>query len=420
MGVIEFGVKRLKTSDTQNIRVWKRMYGGMVKRKVKNCEGMGDRYTVYLGSRPTVVLTGYQVVKEALVDEGYMFLGRGRLPLIEHLFNNSGQPVDPSIILTCASSNVITAILLNTRYDFSDEKWMKILHEMQEGFTIFSSIWGQLYDIFPDIMRFLPGPHKRIFKLLKGIEDVLKERIKHNLETLDSSCPRDYIDCFLIRMEQQKQNQKTPFTMINLIATIYDMFLGGAETTATTLCFGILILIKYPDIQEKLHKEIDEVIGRIRDPVTEDRTKMHYMNAAIHEIQRFSDVFPMGFVRSVTKDTVFRGYHIPKGTDVITLLTSVLQDPSQFKSPGEFNINHFLDENNKFKKNNGFFPFSARKRSCIGESLVRIELFLFFTTLLQKFTLKSAVGPKDLNISPVECGLESLPPVYKVIFIPRE
>ncbi|KAM4706240.1 cytochrome P450 2B11-like [Rhinophrynus dorsalis] len=183
--------------------------------------------------------------------------------------------------------------------------------------------------------------------------------------------------------------------------------------------FNILFLSPIQN-EESLHKEIDQVIGQIREPVMEDRSKMHYMNAVIHEIQRVCDVFPLGFQRCPTKDAVFRGYNIPKGTDVLPVLTTVLRDQSQFETPGEINVNHFLDENGKFKKNNGFLPFSAGKRSCIGESLVRMELFLFFTTILQKFILKPTVNPKDLNISPVECGAEKIPPIHKVIFIPRE
>ncbi|KAM8953654.1 cytochrome P450 2A4-like [Pelodytes ibericus] len=444
--------------------------GGQIQCLVKLSEKYGPVFTVYFGSRPNVVVVGYPAVKEMLIDHGDAILGRGEVPIFFHLYNRKGmsalsgdewkqlrhfslltlrdfgmgkksleepiqieaqhmvthfrnsnqQPIDISNTLICASSNIIASVLMGTRYDYNDKQWMKILDDMRKAFGIVSSPVGQMYDMFPSLMRVLPGEHQNIFKLLKGLKNVIKEQVKSHQETLDPTCPRDYIDCFLIRMKQEESNADSPFSMINLISTVFDMFLGGAETTALTLNFGFLILIKYPEIQERLYEELEQVIGRARDPVVEDRNKMPFMNAVIHEIQRFSDVLPMGVARSATRDFTFRGHLIPKGMDILPMLTTVLQDPSQFSAPQEFNVKHFLDENDQFKKNNGFLPFAAGKRACIGESLVRMQLFLFFATIIQKFSLKPTVDPKDLNINPVECGFENLPPVHKIIFVHRE
>ncbi|KAG9465494.1 hypothetical protein GDO78_018190 [Eleutherodactylus coqui] len=429
----------------------------------------GPVYTLYFGARPTVILTGYQAVKEALVDMGDLIMSRGTLPIFDKVFHSGGlglangemwsqlrhfsvitlkdfgmgkksseetlveeahhlvnhiknyneQPSDPSATLVCATSNIIASLLMGTRYNYDDKKWMKILQDSHEAFHIASSTWGQLYDSFPGIMKYLPGPHRKIFSLLKPLEDAIEESVINHQKTLDPACPRDYIDCFLLRMKQEDKNAKTPFDVPNLVSTIFDMFLGGCEGPSLTMYFGFLILVKHPEIQDKIHEEIDQIIGPEREPRAEDRNHMPYTNALIHETQRHSDVFPIAFPRATTRDVNFHGYHIPKGTDVITFLTSVMRDPSQFEKPEEFNIYHFLDENNKFKKNNGYMPFSAGKRACIAESLVRLQLFLFFTVILQKFRLKSTVDPKHLDISPTLSGLENLPPVCKIQFIAR-
>ncbi|XP_072286506.1 cytochrome P450 2F2-like [Pyxicephalus adspersus] len=443
---------------------------GLIPYVLKMAEKYGPVYTLYFGSRPTVIVTGYQTVKEVLVDLGDTFLDRGTIPvferfydkrglplsngeswkqlrqfslitlkdfgmgrktleepmqeeahhLVEYFRNTKGQPVNPSTIFSCASSNIISSILVGKRYDYADEKWMKILQDMRDSFELISSPWGQLYDAIPHILKYLPGPHRRIFPLLLNLKEIVKDSVSSHQETLDPTCPRDYIDCFLIRMEQETLDPKTCFEKTNLISTVFDMFLGGAETTSVTINFGVLNLIKYPDVQEKLHEEIDHVIGHAREPKVEDRNQMPYMNAVIHEIQRISDAIPMGCIRSTTRDVNLHGYRIPKGTDVLPVLTTVLRDSSQFETPEVFNIKHFLDENGKFKKNNGFMPFAAGKRACIAESLVRMELFIFFTTLLQKFTLKSSEDPKELNIAPTERGIENIPPTHEVIFIPRQ
>ncbi|KAM5145951.1 cytochrome P450 2G1-like [Mantella aurantiaca] len=443
---------------------------GVLPSLLKMADKYGPIYTIHFGSRPTVIVTGYQVVKEVFLDLGDNFLARGTLPVFERFFTKSGlslvngeiwkqqkqfslvtlkdfgmgkkileepiqleaqylvdyfrsfnkQPVYPRTVLSCASSNIIADLLLGKRYEYTDSKWMKILQNIRDSFEIISSQWGQIYDIFPSIMRYLPGPHQRIFDLLQDIKETLKECIKNHQNSLDPANPRDYIDSFLIKMEQEKLDPQSSFNQKNLLATVLDMFLGGAETTSVTLSFGLLCFIKYPEIQDKLHEEIDRIIGRTREPRVEDRNQMPYMNAIIHEVQRISDVFPMGVIRSATMDVTLRGYNLLKGTDIMPLLTTVLHDPSQFETPEKFNVKHFLDEDGKFKKNNGFMAFSAGKRSCIGESIVRMELFIFFTTILQKFILKSTMDTQNLNITPTETGFGNIPPNYNVIFFPRE
>ncbi|XP_031515293.1 cytochrome P450 2B4-like [Papio anubis] len=68
---------------------------------------------------------------------------------------------------------------------------------------------------------------------------------------------------------------------------------------------------------------------------------MPYTDPVIHQVQRFADIIPMNLPHRVTRDTAFRGFLIPKGTDIITLLNTVHYDPSQFLTPQEFNHEHF-------------------------------------------------------------------------------
>lgn len=56
---------------------------------------------------------------------------------------------------------------------------------------------------------------------------------------------------------------------------------------------------------------------------------------------------------------------------------------------------------------------------CVGEGLARMELFLFFTAILQHFSLKSLVDPKDIDLTPVVNTFASIPPDYKLCLLPR-
>uniref|UniRef100_A0A452R3G0 Cytochrome P450 family 2 subfamily B member 6 n=1 Tax=Ursus americanus TaxID=9643 RepID=A0A452R3G0_URSAM len=172
--------------------------------------------------------------------------------------------------------------------------------------------------------------------------------------------------------------------------------------------------------REKVQMEIDRVIGSHHLPALEDRAKMPYTDAVIHEIQRLGDVIPLGIPRSVIKDTHFRGYHLPKDTTVYPILSSVLHDPCHFEKPEAFHPGHFLDAEGNFRTQGAFIPFSLGKRLCLGESLARSELFLILTSVLQNFTLGSPKALEDIDITSRRNGLLKMPPEFQLCFLPRQ
>nr|XP_001502229.3 cytochrome P450 2C19 isoform X1 [Equus caballus] len=428
----------------------------------------GPVFTLYFGMKPTVVLHGYEAVKEALIDLGEEFSGRGTFPvaeranrkygivlsngkrwkemrrfslmtlrnfglgkrsiedcvqeearcLVEELRKTNASPCNPTFILGCAPCNVICSIIFQNRFDYTDQNFLNLLELLNENVKILSSPWVQVCNTFPIFMDYFPGSHNDLLKNFAYIKNYLLEKVKEHQESLDINNPRDFIDHFLIKMEQEKDNQQSEFTIENLIISAFDLFSAGSETTSTTLRYAILLLIKYPEVTVKVQEEIDRVIGRHRSPCMQDRSHMPYTDAVVHEIQRYIDIIPTNVPHAVTQDIKFRNYLIPKGTTILTSLTSVLHDDKEFPNPRVFDPGHFLDESGNFKKSDYFMAFSAGKRICVGEGLARMELFLFLTNILQKFTLKSVVDPKDIDITPVANGFASVPPSYQLHFIP--
>lgn len=434
----------------------------------KLAEEYGPVFTVYFGMNPTVVLYGYEAVKEALIDRSEEFSGRGSFPVIDKIFQGSGivfsngegwkqtrrfslmvlrnmgmgkksiedriqeealclvealrktnaSPCDPSFLLACVPCNVICSIIFQNRFDYSDEKLSTLLKYFHENFNIVSALSIQLYNAFPFVMHYLPGSHNDLFKNVAEQQNFIMEKVKEHQDSLDFNNPRDFIDYFLIKMEKEKHNKQSEFTMHNLITTVWDVFSAGTETTSITLKYALLLLLKHPEVTAKIQEEIERVVGRHRSPCMQDRSRMPYTDAVVHEVQRYIDLVPNSLPHSVTQDTMFREYLLPKGTAVYVSLTSLLHDDKEFPNPGQFDPGHFLDEKGNFKKSDYFMPFSAGKRVCAGEGLARMELFLLLTHILQHFTLKSLVDPKDIDTTPVAIGLGSVPPEYKLCFIP--
>ncbi|NXH12895.1 CP2C5 protein, partial [Bucco capensis] len=398
----------------------------------------GSIFTVWLGLTPVVVLCGYEAVKDALVGHSEEFGGRPKIPLliqlskdygfssnnekkwrelrrftlttlrdfgmgkssmsqrvqeeaqhlVELLAKLKGNAFEPLTTFRHAVANVICSVVFGSRYSYSDTAFLQLLDAIGNYISFFLSPIAKVYNTFPSIMLHLPGPHQKILADCEKLKDYIRERIELHKQSLDPSCPRDYIDCFLMKAEKEKDSPDNLYSYEDLVMSVFNLFGAGTVTTSNTLVFFFVMLAKHPHIQAKVQEEIDAVVGSSRAPCTEDKLQMPYTNAVIHELQRFHKTRNENFPRMTTQDVLFKGYTIPKGTVVIPVISSVHSDPTQWENPKNIDPSHFLDEKGEFRKRDAFMAFSAGKRICPGEALARMELFLFLTTLLQNFTFQ--------------------------------
>ncbi|KAM4034948.1 cytochrome P450 2G1-like [Anomaloglossus baeobatrachus] len=400
----------------------------------------GPVFTVWFGNSPVVVLCGYEVVKDALVNHSHRFGDRGHLPissrlskghgiiatngdvwkttrrfavttlrnfgmgkrsmeervqeeafyLLKSIDATCGEAFNPHTVLGCAVNNIINLVVFGKRWDYDDKTFLKLLNITNNLFNFVRAPLGVAYSAFERIMKHLPGRHQTIFQECEVMMSFIKEEVESHRKTLNPDSPRDLIDCFLIRANKEDEISCGEFNEDNLVVSAFELFTAGTETTMNTLQFSLLLMIQYPHIQEKVQKELDIVIGPTRMPGISHRIQMPYTNAVVHEIMRYVDIVPMALAHKVSEDTFFRGFMIPKGTTVLPILSSVLADPDCWKTPYDFNPENFLDQNGLFCTHDAWMPFSAGKRICPGEGLANMEIFLFLTALLQKFTFKPA------------------------------
>ncbi|XP_074492013.1 cytochrome P450 2J5-like [Sebastes fasciatus] len=331
--------------------------------------------------------------------------------LQEEIEKEKGEPFNPAGLFNNAVSNIISQLVMGKRFDYGDHNFQTMLKYLSEAIRLEGSVWGLLYEAFPGVMKHLPGPQNKIFSHYNDILDFISQEVKSHKTDLDHNDPRDYIDAFIIEMENNKQSD-LGFNETNLALCSLDLFLAGTETTSTTLLWALVYLIKNPDIQDKVQAEIDGVIGQTRQPSMADRTNLPYTDAVIHEIQRMGNIVPLNGLRIAANDTTLGGYFIPKGTSLMPNLTSVLFDKTEWETPDTFNPGHFLDAEGKFVKREAFLPFSAGKRVCLGEGLAKMELFLFLVGLLQKFAFSVPDGV-ELSTEGVT-GTTRVPHPFKV------
>uniref|UniRef100_A0A287CXV6 Cytochrome P450 2G1 n=1 Tax=Ictidomys tridecemlineatus TaxID=43179 RepID=A0A287CXV6_ICTTR len=339
----------------------------------------GPMFTVYLGPRPVVILCGHELVKEALVDRADEFSGRGEMAtldqnfqghgiamangerwkilrrfsltilrdfgmgkrsieeriqeeagyLLEEFRKTKGAPIDPTFFLSRTVSNVISSVVFGSRFDYEDKEFLNLLRMINESFIEMSTPWAQLYEMYSGIMQYLPGRHKHLYYMIEDLKDFVASRVKINEASLDPHHPRDFIDCFLIKMHQEKNDPHTEFNLKNLVLTTLNLFFAGTETVSSTLRYGFLLLMKHPEVE-----------GECPPPK-----------------------WP------------------------------ILSDADEAAEA------HW------------------GKRICLGEALAHMELFLYLTSILQNFSLRSLVPVADIDITPKMSGSGNIPPTYKLCLV---
>lgn len=174
------------------------------------------------------------------------------------------------------------------------------------------------------------------------------------------------------------------------------------ETTVTTLRWAFVLMIKFPDVQQKVHTEIESVIGSKRSPTMSDKNLMPYTQAVLNEVQRYSNILPTNFARLTVRDGLTIGGHqVPKGVGVIPQISVANMDSTSFENPQTFDPYHFLQSDVvTLKKVDEFMPFSIGKRMCLGEGLARMELFLIFVSFIQKYRLLPPTNEPEPSLEP--------------------
>ncbi|GAA6222353.1 cytochrome P450 2J2-like [Lates japonicus] len=427
----------------------------------------GPVFSLRKGSERMVFISGHKMVKEALVNQLDSFVDRPVVPLFHVTFKGlgialsngylwkkqrkfasthlryfgegqkslekyievesnflceafkeeQGRPFNPHYTITNAVSNIISSVVFGHRFEYSDQSFRKILQLDNDAIVLAGSPQTQLYDAFPGLLKYLPGPHQTVHANYNEILTFLRKEIEKHQEEWNSDDPRDYIDAYLAEMEKKKEDPQAGFNIETLLICTLDLIEAGTESSATTLRWALVYMMHYPEIQKKVQEEIDRVIGQSRQPTIADRPNMPYTDAVIHEIQRMGNIVPMGFPKMASKDTTLGGYFIPKGTAITTILASALFDKNEWATPDTFNPEHFLDSEGQFCRREAFLPFSAGKRVCLGEHLARMELFLFFTSFLQRFTFSPVPG--EMPSLEGVLGFTYSPEEFRMLAIPR-
>ncbi|XP_076840200.1 cytochrome P450 17A2 [Brachyhypopomus gauderio] len=323
-----------------------------------------------------------------------------------------GQCVDLSPILMRAVTNVVCRLVFNSSYRPHDPELQQVM-DYNDG-IVQTIARGGLVDIFPWLQIF---PNKDLAKLKECVcirDKLLSKKLEEHKLTLTPGDPRDLLDALLIG----QRGSGGDITDDHVLMTAAEAFGAGVETTSTTLLWTIAFILHHPQVQERLHAELDEYVGRHRPPALSDRTNLPFLESVLCEVMRIRPVSPILIPHVAMQDTSLGGHAVSRGTRVLVNMWAIHHDPKHWDHPDRFLPERFLDAEGKKITPPSFLPFGAGPRVCVGESLARMELFLFVSSLLQhfKFSTPSGASLPDLQ---GRYGVVLQPLCYSVTVTPR-
>ena len=282
--------------------------------------------------------------------------------LIKKIASFNGKQFDPNHTLVNAVANVICSIVFGKRYEYTDSKFKKLL----EIGTLFVKLTQRmLLFIFLPVFAYLPVGKRMIQKGNScgyQMADFVGEIIKIHRNDLNPCCRRDLIDAYLNELKQNERSKSGKLSLCSeftLKTTIRQLFIAGTDTTALTLRWAMLYMSRHLDIQNRVHKEIDEAVGRNRLPKLADKSNLQYTQAVLLEIQRLATISRLGVPHACSKTTTLSGLTIPEGSIVISNLWAVHRDPDLWPEPYKLKPERFLNDDGEVVNREQLIPFST-------------------------------------------------------------
>ncbi|XP_051838201.1 cytochrome P450 1A1 [Antechinus flavipes] len=422
-------------------------------------EKYGDVMQIQIGSTPVLVLSGLETIRQALIRQGDDFKGRPDLYsfsliedgqsmsfgidtgeawaarrkmaqnalktfsvssspsssscyLEEHVrkeaeyliqkFQEKKGPFDPVNYVMVSVANVICAICFGKRYNHEDQELLSIITLSTKFGEVTAS--GNPADFIP-LLQYLPNSNMTAFRdLNEKITNFVQKLVNEHYKKYEKGCIRDITDSLIEHCQERKldENANVLLSEKKIVNIVIDLFGAGFDTITTGISWSLMYLVAKPEIQKKVHEELDTVIGRERWPMLSDKPQLPYLEAFILETFRHSSFLPFTIPHSTIRATTLNNFYIPKGRCVFVNQWQINHDQKIWGDPSEFRPERFLSADGTINKSlsEKVIMFGLGKRKCLGETIARWEVFLFLAILLHQMEFSVPSGVK-VDLTPI-------------------
>nr|XP_004672045.2 steroid 21-hydroxylase [Jaculus jaculus] len=411
---------------------------------------LGPIYRVRYGMQDVVVLNSARIIEEAMVRKWVDFAGRPQAPsytlfnqhcqhlslgdfstlwkahkkltrsalmlgvrdsmeaqveeltqeFCERLRGQAGVPVLIQKELSFFTCRVICYLIFGDKDDSLVQEVHSCAHNLVKAWDHWSI---KLLDMFPFLTLF-PNPGlRKLYRLLEERDHVVGQQLRRHKESQVTGQWKDITDYMLQGIERLREGKGLHGLCEGHVhMAVVDLFIGGVETTATTLSWAVAFLLHHPEVQRRLQEELDLELGPGAPSILtayKDRKRLPLLRATIAEVLRLRPVAPLALPHRATRTSSICGYDIPEGTIVIPNLQGANLDETAWERPHEFRPERFLEPGPRPRS----LSFGCGARACLGEPLARLELFVVLARLLRAFTLLPPAGALP-RLQPQPCG----------------
>ncbi|RPI48851.1 MAG: cytochrome P450 [Acidobacteria bacterium] len=225
------------------------------------------------------------------------------------------------------------------------------------------------------VVDLLPLPHVRRLRAARAkLDEVLDAIIERRRRE-----PRDTGDLLSILLRAQEETHMSDRQLRDELRTL---LLAGHETTANALAFTWYLIARHPQVEARLHAEIDAVLAA-RAPTANDVPALPFTRMVFAESMR---LFPPAWLlgRVAIADHEARGYVVPAGSLVVLSPWAVQRNGMYYPDPERFDPDRWRPERLAERPRFSYFPFGGGSRGCLGEAFAWMEGVLVLAALAQR------------------------------------
>jgi len=239
--------------------------------------------------------------------------------------------------------------------------------------------------------------------------DKLKYRKEYGIGVKDDQENNDvnllqekYKSSFLDILIEANERDPVNFTEEDIFGEFKTFFIAGFDTTANSITWFIQNIGCHPEIQVKIHEELDEIFSDDpeRDGSVEDYKRMKYLDSCIKESMRLTATVP--FTSRAIEDEsgvkITADITLPKGTVVLIYQHCVHLNRNHWKDPLSFNPERFFEDRERHPYS--FIPFSSGQRNCLGKKYASMKQLGILSSILRKFTITSLQRNDEIITEP--------------------
>nr|AWY62817.1 cinnamate-4-hydroxylase [Ginkgo biloba]AWY62818.1 cinnamate-4-hydroxylase [Ginkgo biloba] len=299
--------------------------------------------------------------------------------------------------------NIMYRMMFDRRFESEEDPlFLKLKALNGERSRLAQSFEYNYGDFIPILRPFLRG----YLKICKEVKEMrlslfkdyfINERKKlastKGSSSLGEKCAIDHI---LDALDKGEINED------NVLYIVENINVAAIETTLWSMEWGLAEIVNHPDIQQKIRKELDTVLGPGVEITEPDTTRLPYLQAVVKETLRLHMAIPLLVPHMNLNQAKLGGYDIPAESKILVNAWWLANNPEWWNKPEEFIPERFLEDEQKIEANGNdfrFLPFGVGRRSCPGIILALPILALSLGRLVQNFDLSPPPGHSKVDVS---------------------